>query len=92
MKRLIPLLILCFVISGCRNEQSRHVMNTLAFDIGEETDTTSYPLFIDGGTKVVYQFGHLTADKGLKLYFDTIPHPAGGLQLDESMRRRLVAP
>lgn len=88
MKRLIPLLILCFVIPGCRNDQRHHAMD-LADDAGRMTDTTSYPLIIDGGTKIIYQFGHLTADKGLKLYFDTIPHPTGGLKLDEFVRTQL---
>ena len=90
MRSLVPLLILCLAVPGCRNDQSRHVMNNLAHNTGETGDTTSFPLIIDGGMKVVYRFGHLTPDKGLKLYFDTIPNPAGGMLLDDSMRRKLA--
>lgn len=85
MKTLIVLLIICF-ISACRDDRNRGALNTLADD---GADTVSYPLFIDGGRKVVYQFGHLTADKGLKLYFDTIPYPAEGFKVDESVRKKL---
>jgi hypothetical protein len=92
MKRLIPFLIICFFISGCRNDQYKYAMNRVAEDTGDKTDTTSYPLLIDGGTKIVYQFGHLTADKGLKLYLDTIDNPAKGLlYLNDSVRRHLPA-
>jgi hypothetical protein len=90
MKRLIILLILCFLIPGCRENENRHVVNSVR-DTRHQGDPTSYPLFIDGGTKVVYQFGHLTPGKGLKLYFDTIPYPSGGYHIDDSLRRRLLA-
>ena len=90
MKSLVPFLILCLVVPGCRNDQSRHVMNNLAGNTVEMADTTSFPLTIDGGKKIVYQFGHMTPDKGLKLYFDTIPNPAGGMRLDDSVRRKLA--
>ena len=53
------------------------------------TDTTSFPLFIDGGARIVYQRGHMTPDRGLKLYFDTIPNPKGGFRLEESVRRKI---
>ena len=89
MKRFILVLTFCFLLSGCRYDQSRHTLNNFAFDYSD-TDTISYPLMIDGGSKVVYQFGHMTADKGLKLYLDTIPIPKGGVLVDESVRRRLL--
>lgn len=59
-------------------------------DAYEPGDTTSYPLMIDGGTRIVYQFGHMTPDKGLKLYLDTIANPKG-FMMDETLRRRLNA-
>lgn len=87
MKTLLVVLIICFIIPGCGNDQSRHVMNTL--DNIDAIDRTGYPVFIEGGSKLIYQFGHLTSDKGLKLYYDTIPHPSEGLILDDSLRREL---
>ena len=90
MKRFIPVLTLCFLLSGCRYDQSRHTLNNFAFEYGDKADTISYPLMIDGGSKVVYQFGHMTADKGLKLYLDTIPTPKGGVLVDESVRQILL--
>jgi hypothetical protein len=88
MKTLIVLLLLCLVQTGCRNEHNQRVMNSVA-NCYETADTYSYPLFIDGGTKIVYQVGHMTADKGLKLYLDTLPSPPTGLRLEESVRRKL---
>lgn len=87
MKSLISLLIFCSVVAGCRNNQSKHA--PIAYH-AYEADTTTYPKIIDGGTKIVYQFGHMTADKGLKLYYDTIAHPPTGFRLDDSIRRRLT--
>jgi hypothetical protein len=84
MKRFIPLLLFYFLLPACRNEQSRYVLSTLD-DFTSESDTTFYPLFIEGGTKVVYQRGYMTPDKGLKLHVDTMPVPAGGLKLDHSL-------
>jgi hypothetical protein len=89
MRRLVRFLIFCFVIPGCRDDQNKNTMTRVADDHYEKIDTASFPLIIEGGTKIVYQYGHLTADKGLKLYFDTIPYPAGGLRLDDSVRRKL---
>jgi len=89
MKRLVPFLMLCFVVPGCQNDQSKHAQ--VAYHAYDEADTSTYPKIIDGGTKIVYQFGHMTADKGLKLYYDTIPHPPTGFRLDDSIRRRLSA-
>lgn len=87
MKRIIPFLILFFfLMPGCRNDQSRQASMGLADD---QIDTTFYPLFIDGGAKLVFQVGHLTPDKGLKLYYDTIYYPTKGLMLDDSLRHRL---
>jgi hypothetical protein len=91
MKRLILLLVLGLVIPGCRNDQSEQVMDRFSGEVRQAADTTSYPLIVDGGTKIIYQFGHMTADKGLKLYLDTIPHPTQGLKLDESVRTQLSA-
>ena len=48
-----------------------------------------YPLLIEDGTKLVYQFGHLTADKGLKLYYDTMLYPAEGLRLPDYIKLQL---
>lgn len=90
MRPLFHLWMICFLISGCRNDQSQYVLNRLA-DAHAHMDTTHYPLIIEGGTKIVYQTGHMTPDKGLKLYFDTIPYPPQGWSLDESVRRKLSA-
>lgn len=89
MKSLIPFLM-CGFIFGCAEDQKRSRLDVRTYEAHDQ-DSTVYPLFIDGGTRVVYQFGHLTADKGLKLYFDTIPYPPGGLKMDESVRTRLLA-
>lgn len=89
MKRLISFLILGFLIQGCWNDRSRQAANR--GDTSDAMDTTTYPLVINGGTKIVYQFGYLTPDKGLKLYLDTISNPVGGLKLDDSVRIRISA-
>jgi hypothetical protein len=89
MKRLIVVLAFCSLLSGCRYDQSQHTLSKFAFEYGDKEDTTSYPLMIEGGSKVVYQFGHMTPDKGLKLYFDTIATPTGGVLVDEAVRRQL---
>lgn len=87
MMKSILCLVVCFFLSGCRdNNQPRHTPNSLQ-EISEAE--RSYPLLVDSGTKIVYQFGHMTPDKGLKLYYDTIPNPVGGLTMDESVRRKL---
>jgi hypothetical protein len=85
---MISFLVLCLFVPGCRNDQGKHA--PAAYHAYDETDTTTYPKIIDGGTKIVYQFGHMTADKGLKLYYDTIPHPPAGFRLDDSIRRQLT--
>ena len=86
MKKMALLMMLGIVL-GCSTDRSRSVL-TAPNEIHVE-DSSVFPKFIDEGTKVVYQYGHLTADKGLKLYLDTIPYPAGGLKLDDSIRERL---
>lgn len=75
-------------ICGCKEEQNRVVMNAFREENGN--DSTSYPLLIDDGKKVVYQFGKMTADKGLKVYLDTIPYPAEGWKIDDSLREALL--
>ena len=88
MKSSFLIVILTLAQAGCRNEHNQRVMHWVS-DGYENIDTTSYPLLIDGGRKIVYLVGHMTPDKGLKLYFDTIPNEPAGLQLDDSVRRRL---
>lgn len=88
MKSSCLIVILILVLAGCRNEHNQRVMHWVN-DGHENIDTISYPLLIDGGRKIVYQVGHMTPDKGLKLYFDTIPNSPAGQQLDDSVRRRL---
>lgn len=75
-----------FFISGCWNEGSHEVISRLA-DHSVEPDTTSYPLFIEGRKRMVYQFGHMTADKGLKLSIDTISSPEQTLIVADAMRQ-----
>jgi hypothetical protein len=81
--------MLCLLVTGCRNEDSRQALSKAGEYAIEQTDTNSYPMLIDGGSRIVYQFGHMTPDKGLKLYLDTIANPKGGLLQDETLRRRL---
>lgn len=76
-------------VAACRNNQSDYVMNSIANEPENDADTIALPSLIDNGTKLVYQFGHMTPDKGLKLYYDTMPYPAKGLTIDESVRRQL---
>jgi hypothetical protein len=74
MKKLISLFIGCWLLlPGCTN---RDAIDRAMNDYPSETDTLEYPLLIENGTKLVYQFGRMTPDKGLKLYYDTIPYPA----------------
>jgi hypothetical protein len=90
MKRLIPMFIFCFTLSGCRQDPNRHAMNWLGDDWTDANDTMSYPLTIEDGSKVVYQFGHMTPDKGLKLYLDTIPSAAMPVALDKGTTEQLT--
>ena len=87
--RLICVSVLCLLVTGCWNEDSRQALTKAGGDAYEQPDTTFYPQVIDGGTRIVYQFGHMTPDKGLKLYLDTIANPKGGILQDETLRRRL---
>jgi hypothetical protein len=75
MKKLISLSICCsLLLAACT---SRDTAGRVASgEFCPEADTVEYPLLIDNGTKLVYQFGRMTADKGLKLYYDTIPYTA----------------
>lgn len=74
MKKLISLLACMLIFALCTN---REVLDSIAGDDSPlAPDTAGSPMLIDGGTKIVYQFGHMTPDKGLKLYYDTIPATA----------------
>jgi hypothetical protein len=71
VRKLIPLSVCC-LLPGCT---SRDAIDRIANDCsGAKTDTIQFPMLIDGGTRIVYQFGRMTADKGLKLYYDTVPY------------------
>ena len=85
MKKLISLLLVCMlIVAGCT---SRDAMDRIANDDSrQDGDTVGSPMLIDGGTKVVYQFGHMTADKGLKLYYDTIPANAKKVPSDDFLK------
>jgi hypothetical protein len=85
MKSIITFLFICFLFSACDNDQRREVMAS----IPEEETEENYPLLIEGGTKLVYQLGQMTADKGLKLYYDTMPYPAEWLHLPDSIKLQL---
>ena len=89
MKKLIIVLAIGGLITGCRQGENRAAMQTLPDR--DENDSIQYPLLIDDGKRVVYQFGKMTADKGLKIYSDTMPYPAGGWKMDESLRQKLSA-
>jgi hypothetical protein len=75
MKKLTSLLLACLLIFAlCTN---REVLDRIVEDDSpQEPATAGSPMLIDGGKKIVYQFGHMTPDKGLKLYYDTIPATA----------------
>lgn len=75
MKKLTSILLACLLIFAlCTN---REVLDRIANDDSRpEPVMAGSPTLIDGGTKIVYQFGHMTPDKGLKLYYDTIPATA----------------
>ncbi|MBT1699040.1 hypothetical protein KK083_19250 [Fulvivirgaceae bacterium PWU4] len=74
MKKLISLLACMLIFALCTN---REVLDRIAGDDSHrEPLMAGSPIMIDGGTKIVYQFGHMTPDKGLKLYYDTIPATA----------------
>lgn len=71
MKKLISWLLACMLIfAGCTR---REAIERIANDDSRQRDTVGSPMLIDGGKKIVYQYGRMTADKGLKLYYDTIP-------------------
>jgi hypothetical protein len=85
MKNIPTFLFICFLGSGCDNNQRKEAISNIA----SEEMNKNYPLLIEGGTMVVYQFGHMTADQGLKLCCDTMPYPPGGLHLPDSIKLRL---
>lgn len=73
MKKLLKLLVISCLVFGCRKGEDSLSYKEYA-ESGSVKDTTTYPLFIDGRTKVVYKFGRMTADKGLKHYLDTVSY------------------
>ena len=74
MKKLISLLACLLIFALCTN---REVIDRIVEDDSrQESTATGSPMLIEGGKKIVYQFGHMTPDKGLKLYYDTIPATA----------------
>lgn len=75
MKKLTSLLLASLLIFAlCTN---REVLDRIAGDdSAQEPVAAGSPMLIDGGKKIVYQYGHMTPDKGLKLYYDTIPATA----------------
>jgi hypothetical protein len=73
MKKYILLSFLA--LSGCTSESRQEKIDALAYENSNNKEVQKkYPMLIDSGTKIVYQFGRMTADKGLKLYLDTIPY------------------
>lgn len=91
IRKLLCGSVVCLLVTGCWSEDSRQALSKAGGHEYEQTDTVFYPLVIDGGSRIVYQFGHMTPDKGLKLYLDTIANPKGGLLQDETLRSRLSA-
>ena len=84
MRNLVLVLICCFLVSGCGNEPDQNSIAVIAE--ADSQKATSYPLLIDDGKKVVYQFGRMTSNKGLKLYLDTISHTAGESKILELLK------
>lgn len=84
MKKLIFISCMGILILACRKADDQVAYE----DTREAKDTTTYPLFIDGGTKVVYQFGRMSADKGLKLYLDTVSYDEWNAKKDSLLKNR----
>jgi hypothetical protein len=55
-------------------------------------DSIQFPILIEGGTKIVYQIGHMTPDKGLKLFLDTVEYSPGNNVLSDSLKLTSLFP
>jgi hypothetical protein len=80
MRRALLFLTWFSLIAACRNNTN----SDGAGDVEEKTlaagtDSLQFPILIEGGTKVVYQVGRMTPDKGLKFYLDTADYREGRL-------------
>ncbi len=76
--------------ASCAYNRSERVLNALEFRELEH-DTLTYPVIINDSAAIVYQVGHMTADKGLKLYCDTMRYSSRNFRLSDSVRGRLLA-
>src|SRR5688500_899921 len=82
IRKLLCGSVVCLLVTGCWSEDNRQALSKAGQYAFEQTDTNSYPMLIDDGSRIVYRFGHMTPDKGLNLYLDTIANPKGGLLQD----------
>jgi hypothetical protein len=88
MKRVIPLLICLSIGASCRNS----AYDDSPLGVEEAIDSLQFPILIDEGTKIVYQVGRMTPDKGLKLYLDTVAYTKEDWELLDSLKRALSFP
>ena len=59
-----------FMVFSCAEDHKEKL--TLALETGCVVDTTQYPRQSADGKHIVYLRGSMTADKGLKVYVDTV--------------------
>jgi hypothetical protein len=86
--RLIVLIIAGTAMFRCGGNPSERVLNNMGYQ-SIDADTTTYPMLINDSAAIIYQFGHMTADKGLKLYYDTMAYSPEGFRIDDSIRKKL---
>lgn|GEM_PF-4441216 len=90
MKKQASWLICCLLLAECANPKKDRVAQAM--------DSLNCPLLKYGKERVAYQFGKMTADKGLKLFLDTATFTIGesylldslGLYLDNSAAHALL--
>jgi len=90
MIKAVLAVVISISAASCVNNGSERVLNALEFSEFEH-DTLTYPLIINDSAAIVYQVGHMTADKGLKLYRDTMRYSPRNFRLSDSVKGRLLA-
>jgi hypothetical protein len=85
MRRYLVLFVLSLAMFCCTDDAHKNLMSEEPVC---ESDTTTYPQKTADGSQV-YILGKMTADKGLKLYPDTVPTLATNSQHEELLRKML---
>lgn len=91
MKISVTALFICLLLTGCLKDHTRYKISDSQKLAGDSAASGQFPLFIDGGTKVVYQFSKMTP-RGLKFFLDTLDYSADSFLLPDSVKPTYLFP